>query len=92
MSSILNQNLAKHIDPNIYRVLIDLENLQNSVTVYEKLLYLNGVLTKLANTENKYSFDFLADIFEELTLIYRELHQQKVEAFAVFENQEFVTK
>lgn len=92
MNNVLNEKFSKHVDRKIYDVLIDFENLQNSVTVYEKLLYLNGVLTKLANTESKFSFEFIADALCEISLICRELHKERVESLAVFENQEFPIK
>lgn len=74
MNNILSEKLAKHIDPNLFEALHDLEITKGCPYNEGELA---GLVSRITDPARKLPSDFIADCLNEIALLYRELHEKR---------------
>lgn len=85
MNNVLNEKFSKHIDPNLFEALHDLEITKGCPYREEELA---GLVSRLTNPARKLPSDFIANCLDEIALLYRQLDEERKLAFFRLENQE----
>ena len=78
----MNKKFSKYINLDIFEDLKGLEDASNSP--FHPELSLAFLVSRVTEPNRKVPWDFIADYLEEVALIYRKLHEQKILSFAEF--------